>query len=114
MDGYFQHMGRLDPLVLAKVAEGTHRHSAADVLPHVRRPVLVVAGGRDPWTPPRLAQEMAAALPDAELHVLEAASHSLPIEEPEALDGLVRRWLAERFPPRRRGTGPTARRRSTD
>jgi pimeloyl-ACP methyl ester carboxylesterase len=105
MDGYFQHVGRLDPLVLVKVAEGMHRHSAADVLSRVRRPVLVVAGGRDPWTPPRLAEEMAAALPDAELHVLEAASHSLPIEEPEALDGLVLRWLAERFPPRHRAEG---------
>ena len=69
MDGYFQHMARLDPLVLVKVAEGMHRHSAADVPVDVRVPALVVAGGRDPWTPPALARQMAEALPDAELHV---------------------------------------------
>ncbi|HEV8423681.1 MAG TPA: alpha/beta hydrolase [Actinomycetes bacterium] len=108
MDGYFQHMARLDPLVLVKAAEGMHRHSAADVLPEVGVPALVVAGGRDPWTPPALAEQMAEALPDAELHVLEEASHSLPIEEPEALEDLVLGWLAERFPPRRRAPGPSA------
>jgi pimeloyl-ACP methyl ester carboxylesterase len=68
MDGYFQHMARLDPLVLVKVAEG---------------------------------------MPDAELHVLGEASHSLPIEEPDALEALVLGWLAERFPPRGR-RGPAA------
>jgi pimeloyl-ACP methyl ester carboxylesterase len=68
MDGYFQHMARLDPLVLVKVAEG---------------------------------------MPDAELHVLGEASHSLPIEEPDALEALVLGWLAERFPPRG-GRGPAA------
>jgi pimeloyl-ACP methyl ester carboxylesterase len=107
MDGYFQHMARLDPLVLVKVAEGMHRHSAADVLPDVRVPALVVAGGRDPWTPPALARQMAEAMPDAELHVLGEASHSLPIEEPDALEALVLGWLAERFPPRG-GRGPAA------
>lgn len=58
--------------------------------------------------PPALAEQMAAALPDAGLHVLEEASHSLPIEEPGALDDLVLGWLAERFPPRRRTRGPSA------
>jgi pimeloyl-ACP methyl ester carboxylesterase len=102
MDGYFRHMARLDPLVLVKVAEGMHRHSAVDVLPQVRVPVLVVAGGRDPWTPPALAEQMAAAISDAELHVVDGASHALPIEEPEALDDLVLSWLARRFPRRAR------------
>ena len=97
MDSYF--MARLDPLVLVKVAEGAHRHSTADVLPDVRVPALVVAGGRDPWTPPALARQMAEAMPDAELHVLGEANHSLPIEEPDALEALVLGWLAERFPP---------------
>ena len=61
-----------------------------------------MTGDRDPWTPPALAEELALALPDAELHVLPGASHSLPVEQPEALDALVLRFLAERFPPRRR------------
>jgi hypothetical protein len=50
---------------------------------------------------------MAEAMPDAELHVLGEASHSLPIEEPDALEALVLGWLAERFPPRG-GRGPAA------
>jgi pimeloyl-ACP methyl ester carboxylesterase len=104
MDGYFRHMARLDPLVLVKVAEGMHRHSAADVLPRIDVPTLVVAGGRDPWTPPALAEQMAAAMADAELHVIEEASHALPIEEPETLDELVLSWLARRFPRPARAT----------
>ena len=93
--------------MLVKVVEGMHRHSAADVLLDVRVPALVVAGGRDPWTPPALARQMAEAMPDAELHVFGEASHSLPIEEPDALEALVLGWLAERFPPWAAGPGRT-------
>jgi len=115
LEGYRRMPGRVAGLALVAgpYASPFHTMYGSDLgdrlFPLVRYGIHLV-----PPAPPRLAQEMAAALPDAELHVLEAASHSLPIEEPEALDGLVRRWLAERFPPRRRGTGPTARRRSTD
>jgi hypothetical protein len=45
---------------------------------------------------------MAAAMADAELHIIDGASHALPIEEPEALDELVLSWLARRFPRRAR------------
>jgi hypothetical protein len=53
---------------------------------------------------------VAEAMPDAELHVLGEASHSLPIGEPGALEALVLGWLAERFPPRggRDGTAQSA------
>jgi hypothetical protein len=55
----------------------------------------------------RRRRQMAEAMPDAELHALGEASHSLPIEEPDAQEALVLGWLAERFPPRA-GRGPAA------
>ena len=107
MDGYFQHMARLDPLVLVKVAEGMHRHSAADVLPDDRCRPWWWPAGASPWTPPALARH-GKAMPDAELRAGEAG-HSLPIEEPSALEALVLGWLAERFPPRAGGARPHSR-----
>jgi pimeloyl-ACP methyl ester carboxylesterase len=60
-------------------------HDARDVLPHVRCPVLIVAGSDDRVTPPHAAEEMASQLSDAQLVVLPNTSHFGVIEQTSAL-----------------------------
>jgi pimeloyl-ACP methyl ester carboxylesterase len=72
-------------------------HDAHDVLPSVRCPCLVVAGGRDPLTPVRAARRMVDSLPDAELVVLPDASHFGVIEHGPALWEPIDRLLERAF-----------------
>jgi pimeloyl-ACP methyl ester carboxylesterase len=73
------------------------RPDSRPLLPHVACPVLVIAGVADQLTPPGQAEEIAAAVPDAELHVLDAAGHMLTWEQPAQVNALLLDWLARRF-----------------
>ncbi len=54
-------------------------HTADEMLATITVPTLVVAGGRDGFTPAERSQQMAAAIPHAELLELPHASHTAPI-----------------------------------
>jgi pimeloyl-ACP methyl ester carboxylesterase len=71
-------------------------HSAKDLLPAIDVPVLVLAGDRDSFTPPRYAEEMAAALPKGELLMALGGTHVVPIERRELVRDRVERFLLER------------------
>jgi len=56
----------------------------------VRCPALLLLGGRDRMTPPRAAQALFDALPDARRVVLDGSGHALMAERPnEVLDALI-------------------------
>jgi len=57
-------------------------------------PVLILAGGYDPITPPDCAREIAAQLPQAELVVIEEAGHGVHRDEPERAEAVLRRFLS--------------------
>lgn len=57
-------------------------------------PTLVGVGEFDTLTPPELAQEMAAAIPEAALAVFAGAGHMSTMEAPEAVGAAMRAWLA--------------------
>lgn len=61
--------------------------------PLIRRPVLVIAGSRDPSTPPDVTGAIAAMVPGAQLVILEAA-HLSNIEQPEGFTRAVLDFLA--------------------
>jgi pimeloyl-ACP methyl ester carboxylesterase len=62
------------------------RESAAKV----RCPTLFVLGSRDLMTPPRNANDLRAAIPEARIVLLEGAGHALMAERPDAvLDALI-------------------------
>jgi pimeloyl-ACP methyl ester carboxylesterase len=56
-------------------------------------PTLVLCGRDDAVTPVALHEEMAAAIPGAELVVVEDCGHLSTIERPEAVNAALRRWL---------------------
>ena len=57
--------------------------------------MLIVAGSRDLVTPLFLSEEMADAIPDAELIVLDGCGHMAPFERHDELTAHVRKF-AER------------------
>jgi 3-oxoadipate enol-lactonase len=73
--------------------------SAHDALPRLgdlTQPALVLAGRYDILTRQELSEELAGALPDAQLHLLDAG-HMTFWEAPEAWGQSVRRWLERRL-----------------
>ena len=61
------------------------RESALDLLPKIPCPVLIFSGTEDHARPPEWAQEVADALPDSELVVLEQVGHSPTLEVPDTV-----------------------------
>ena len=97
MAPYVLHLGTRDPKVLFKMATGMRGHSAAPLLPDIDVPTLVIAAGKDTFTPPRCQKRMADAVPDAEVVWFDDAGHTLPIEEPEAIVEAVEDFLTRRL-----------------
>ena len=64
-------------------------------LPKVGIHTLVIAGKEDFITPPVHSEEIANALPDAELVILEEAAHETYEDQPEAYYAAVRKYLAD-------------------
>jgi 3-oxoadipate enol-lactonase len=58
-------------------------------LPLVAASTLLLAGSDDPAAPASVAQEMAAAMPDARVGVVEGAAHLLNVEAPTATTAAI-------------------------
>jgi pimeloyl-ACP methyl ester carboxylesterase len=68
---------------------------AASSLRAVTAPTLVIAGGRDRFSPRRMAQEIADVISSARLHVYDDATHYLPLEYCERLVADLDTFLSE-------------------
>ncbi len=90
---YMRHMVNLDLLMFLQMLQSAGEHSAMELLPTLDIPVLVVAGERDSFTPARLAEEMARALPKGEFWLAQGATHVVPIERQAALKERVMEFL---------------------
>ena len=88
-----------DDCVYMRTIRAMARHDAWPRLGGLAVPTLVVGGTRDLFLPVRQLRDLAAAIPGAELLVLDGATHYLPLEFPEVLDRRVRRFEAERTGP---------------
>ncbi|MDM0012420.1 alpha/beta fold hydrolase [Variovorax sp. J22P168] len=69
------------------------RPDARAHLPRLRCPVLVMCGDGDRLTPPDCAREIAALVPQAELEWIARCGHMLTMEQPEAVNAILVRWL---------------------
>jgi pimeloyl-ACP methyl ester carboxylesterase len=70
-----------------------HRPDSRPDLAAIAVPTLVGVGEEDALTPPHLADEMAAGIPGARLARIPLAGHLPSMEEPAAVNGLLRDWL---------------------
>lgn len=55
----------------------------------IRAPTLVIAGAQDPAVPVERAEQLAAAITDARLAVVEGAAHLAVVEQPDEVTGLM-------------------------
>lgn len=69
------------------------RDDSRDLLPAIDCPTLVVCGRQDQLTPVHLSEEMAAAIPGAELRIVEDCGHLPALERPDITTELLQRWL---------------------
>lgn len=65
-----------------------------ELLPRIRVPALLIWGAQDARSPLRVAREFEAAIPGAELVVIEGAGHMSNLERPAAFNSAVRTFLA--------------------
>jgi pimeloyl-ACP methyl ester carboxylesterase len=69
------------------------RRDSRPDLPRIVCPTLVLCGREDQATPLALHEEMAAAIPDAKLVVVEECGHLSPLEQPQAVNAAMAQWL---------------------
>jgi pimeloyl-ACP methyl ester carboxylesterase len=94
---YLEGMARIDARLFVAMLAAAGRHSSEDLLPAVTVPTLVIAGGRDGFTPPERSRAISDAIPGAELLEIPNASHTAPIEHPQLVNATIRDFLARRI-----------------
>jgi pimeloyl-ACP methyl ester carboxylesterase len=70
------------------------RSDAAPVLAKLQVPTLLLSATGDKWSPPAQHEAMHELCPRAELIIVPAAGHMLPVEQPGAVAAALDRWLA--------------------
>jgi pimeloyl-ACP methyl ester carboxylesterase len=95
LDGLFTHVGNLDPRLVAEVTASYLEHSAADVLPTITVPTLLIAGDRDQLTPVATAERMHRAIAGSRLVVFPGHSHLVQVENPREVHAAIDAFLAE-------------------
>ena len=94
-------MAALTEMVLRKTPEIHERQimalinrpDASAVLATIDVPALVLTGEHDTWSPPHQVREIADAMPDAELVIVDDAGHFCPLEKPDVVTAALLKWM---------------------
>jgi pimeloyl-ACP methyl ester carboxylesterase len=70
------------------------RADSLPLLPAITCPTLVLCGRQDALTPLELHEEMARAIPGANLRVIEECGHLSTLERPEEVSAALVTWLS--------------------
>lgn len=73
------------------------RPDAGAYMAEIECPVLLVAARQDAWSPIAQHQEIADAVADTELVIIEHAGHFAPVERPDDVTAAIEDWLGRRF-----------------
>lgn len=82
---YIRGIAAMNPELFLAVVDEAQRHSAADVLPTIAVPTLVIAGARDNFVPLATMRALAFAIPRVQWKVYPDATHALPAEFPHEI-----------------------------
>lgn len=93
---YLRHMTHVDLGMFLRMLRAAGEHTAEDLLPTIDVPVLVVAGERDSFTPPHLAEWMVEQMPNAELLMIAGGTHVAPLEQRELVAERIARFFDEK------------------
>lgn len=78
------------------IAKSAIRHNMAKDLPDMDTPACIIWGKNDNVTPPEVAEEFKALLPDADLFWLDKCGHAPMMEHSEKFNSFLHGWLKER------------------
>ncbi|MEL6495910.1 MAG: alpha/beta fold hydrolase [Cyanobacteria bacterium J06623_7] len=84
--------------VFASVLTAPAGKTPGELLPNLDRPLLVIWGEKDPWTPvagAKIYQDLAAKNPDVEFEIIANAGHCPHDENPSAVNTQILNWLAK-------------------
>ena len=84
--------------VVLEAFQASISSTVRDVAPQLELPVLLIAAERDDLGSVPGQRKLAAAMPDAELHVLPGVGHLVHYERPAEAAGLIEAFLARRGP----------------
>jgi len=96
---YLEAMSRLDPQLFVSTLAAAGQHNAVDILPQITAPTLILAGRHDSFTPMALSEQMHQLIAGSELHVVEAGTHTTPIERPAEVTHAITDFLQRRVLP---------------
>ena len=91
---YWEHAALMDPDVFLRMLASAGEHDAADLLPTITVPTLVIAAENDTFTPIELCMSTAEAIPGAEFMLVPNGSHAAPVEQPDVILARIEAFLA--------------------
>jgi len=72
------------------------RTDTTGFLSGIKIPVLLICGEKDKLTPPHVMEEMAGIIPDSEFHIIPGAGHVTPLENPTAVNKIIKDFLVRK------------------
>ena len=69
------------------------RADSSKTLAHIHCPTRIICGAEDRLCTPQLHRKMAQKIPGSDCFVLPDCGHLSPLEQPEAVTGLLRDWM---------------------
>lgn len=96
IDGLTNMIARTSATGYAGVCAALGAEDLRGRLQELKLPTLVVGGSHDLSTPPPVVAELASALPNAQLEVIDDAGHLPMVDAPERFAALLERYLTER------------------
>ena len=78
------------------IAKSAIRHNMSKDLPHMFTPTCIIWGKNDNVTPPNVAEEFHALLPDSDLFWIEKCGHAPMMEHPQEFNTVLDAWLEKR------------------
>lgn len=86
--------------VFASVLTAPAGNPPSELLVNLQRPLLILWGEKDPWTPvagAKIYQNLAAENPDVDFQIIENAGHCPHDENPEAVNSRILGWLSSKL-----------------
>jgi pimeloyl-ACP methyl ester carboxylesterase len=78
------------------LAKSAIRHNMAKDLPKIQTPSCIIWGRDDKVTPPNVAEDFDALLPNSDLFWIDKCGHAAMMEHPEEFNTILHGWLKSR------------------
>jgi pimeloyl-ACP methyl ester carboxylesterase len=75
------------------IAKSAIRHNMANDLPNMKQATCIIWGKQDDVTPPKVAVEFDALLPNSELFWIDKCGHAAMMEHPDLFNEILHKWL---------------------